>query len=283
MPIKTKEGLMPRPRKFRRVCGLPPIMGLVPVYGTERLDRAVWLTVDEYEAIRLIDNEGLSQEECGLQMQIARSTAQLVYDGARKKLAKALVEGLPLAIGGGPYNLCRQMGPGCGRRGCFGGGGRGAGLGRAALAASPAVGAAVAAAPVVAAPAVASVDKKDKEGAMTVAIPLDLDKRTVCSVFGRTPFFGFFSLGGGEGRIVANPAVDAQGGAGIQAARFVVDNGAGAVVTFRCGENAAAVFAAAGIAIHKASVPDAQGNLALLSEGKLPRLESFHPGFVHRQ
>ena len=91
---------MPRPRKCRKVCCLPNNDGFVPVRGGEELTPIV-LNVDEYESIRLIDREGFSQEQCGEYMRIARTTVQQIYAAARKKLADALVEGLPLRIEGG--------------------------------------------------------------------------------------------------------------------------------------------------------------------------------------
>ena len=63
------------------------------------------MTVDEFETIRLIDHQGLTQEECARQMNVARTTVQGIYDRARKKLADALVEAIPLTISGGKYRL----------------------------------------------------------------------------------------------------------------------------------------------------------------------------------
>ena len=96
---------MPRPRKCRKVCQLPDNDGFIPVRGGEELTPMV-LNVDEYESIRLIDREGFSQEQCGEYMHIARTTVQQIYAAARKKLADALVEGLPLRIEGGDFMLC---------------------------------------------------------------------------------------------------------------------------------------------------------------------------------
>ncbi|MGM9602481.1 MAG: DUF134 domain-containing protein [Faecousia sp.] len=108
---------MPRPRKCRKVCCLPSNDGFIPVRGGEELAPIV-LNVDEYEAIRLIDREGLSQEQCGEYMHIARTTVQQIYSAARKKLADALVEGLPLRIAGGDFVLCNGNSEDYGCRNC---------------------------------------------------------------------------------------------------------------------------------------------------------------------
>ena len=94
---------------------MPHASGFIPVEMDTPL-QGITLTVDEYESIRLIDREGLSQEECGQRMEIARATVQQIYAGARKKLADMLVEGLPLRIEGGDYRLCDGTGftHGCG-------------------------------------------------------------------------------------------------------------------------------------------------------------------------
>ena len=99
---------MPRPRKCRKVCCLPDNDGFVPIRGGEELTPIV-LNVDEYESSSLIDREGFSQEQCGEYMRIARTTVQQIYAAARKKLADALVEGLPLRIEGGFYTLQRKQ------------------------------------------------------------------------------------------------------------------------------------------------------------------------------
>lgn len=94
---------MPRPKKCRKVCCLPKINEFNPVGGSHH---CIVLTVDEYETIRLIDKEDFSQEECAQYMKVARTTVQMVYNSARKKIAIALVEGYSVRIEGGTYILC---------------------------------------------------------------------------------------------------------------------------------------------------------------------------------
>ena len=109
---------MPRPKKCRRVCEFPQTLTFLPEDHKNR-ELAVILTVDEYETIRLIDKEGLSQEQCGDFMQVARTTVQQIYASARKKLADVLVDGLPLRIEGGDYQLCNGGNRACRCGNCY--------------------------------------------------------------------------------------------------------------------------------------------------------------------
>ena len=108
---------MARPRKWRNVCDLPQRNRFGPIGSPVDFEDRIIMTVDEYEAIRLIDTEGLSQEECAAQMKVARTTVQGIYAEARKKLAESLVDGKVLLIEGGEYRLCSERGERCGQ-GC---------------------------------------------------------------------------------------------------------------------------------------------------------------------
>lgn len=106
---------MPRPMKWRKVCSLPDSNRFGPLGSLPDAENHVRMTVDEYETIRLIDLEGLTQEECSKKMNVARTTVQGIYFEARKKLADSLVNGKVLLIEGGEYRLCDGAGDGCGR------------------------------------------------------------------------------------------------------------------------------------------------------------------------
>ena len=112
---RGKDQSMPRPKRCRKVCSMPRVSAFAPI--GEDADYVV-LAVDEYESIRLIDKQGFSQEECAAYMQVARTTAQQIYNSARKKIASALVDGKGLRIEGGDYRLCDGKESFCGCGGC---------------------------------------------------------------------------------------------------------------------------------------------------------------------
>lgn len=105
---------MARPKKNRRVCAEPACRCFAPEGGT---DEAIRLTVDEYEVLRLIDLERLTQEQCAVQMKVARTTVTGIYDTARQKLADMLVNGKKLEITGGDVHICGGTGECCGKCG----------------------------------------------------------------------------------------------------------------------------------------------------------------------
>lgn len=101
---------MARPRKWRRVCSLPEVDKFAPVDVSISANETITITVEEYETIRLMDLEGLNQEQCADTMGVGRSTVQRIYDDARKKIADSLINGKILKIEGGNYKLCSDFG-----------------------------------------------------------------------------------------------------------------------------------------------------------------------------
>lgn len=109
---------MPRPIKYRKICGMPQRCKFGPLDGDDS-NETVIMTLDEYETIRLIDSLGYNQEKCSDQMGVARTTVQAVYNSARKKLAQVLIDGKPLLIQGGNYAVCPNSGKCCRKKGCY--------------------------------------------------------------------------------------------------------------------------------------------------------------------
>ena len=96
---------MPRPFKCRRIHGAPVAdyfkpRGL-PLSALEEVN----LTIDEFEAIRLADLEGLYQERSAEEMNISRQTFGNIIDSAHRKIADALVSGKALRIKGGVVEM----------------------------------------------------------------------------------------------------------------------------------------------------------------------------------
>ena len=72
---------------------------------------AVVVTYAEVEALRLVDLEGLTQEEAADRMGVSRRTFWNDLKSARVKVATALVKGMPIRIEGGEYEVRRGRGP----------------------------------------------------------------------------------------------------------------------------------------------------------------------------
>ncbi len=90
---------MPRPTRSRRIEKIPVYRSFSP--DDVVVSESVRMTIDEYEAVRLLDDEGLTQESCADRMNVSRTTITAIYDSARKKIADALVHGKRLLITGG--------------------------------------------------------------------------------------------------------------------------------------------------------------------------------------
>ena len=78
----------------------------------EQIESAtVRMTLDEYEALRLLDSEGLTQEQCAVRMNVSRPTVTAIYESARRKVAEVLVHGKRLLITGGCCELVPAEAP----------------------------------------------------------------------------------------------------------------------------------------------------------------------------
>lgn len=92
---------MPRPSKPRVIGARPEIASFKPRGIAARKLKAVNLTLDEFEAIRLADYQGLSHEDAAVLMNISRPTFSRLVEKARIKVASFIIEGSELNISGG--------------------------------------------------------------------------------------------------------------------------------------------------------------------------------------
>ena len=118
---------MARPRKRRRVRFRPDVTLFKPEEVKKAYLEESILTVDEFEAVRLKDFEGLDQEKAAKKMNISQPTFHRLITSARKKIADAIVKGKAIKIEGGVYKMVGFGRTGSGRG--TGGGGMGRGRG----------------------------------------------------------------------------------------------------------------------------------------------------------
>jgi predicted DNA-binding protein (UPF0251 family) len=96
---------MGRRQLWRRVSSIPPTTYFKPAGIQLSGLKEVNLLVEEAEAIRLKDLEGLEQAECARKMNISRSTFSRLLDSARQKIADALLNGKAIRIDGGNFEM----------------------------------------------------------------------------------------------------------------------------------------------------------------------------------
>jgi predicted DNA-binding protein (UPF0251 family) len=106
---------MPRPYKCRRIGWEPAASLFKPAGLPGHTLEEVTLSLDELEAARLADLEGLYQEEAALRMEVSRQTFGNIVASARRKLADCVVNGKLLRIQGGPVRLAGVRTFACGR------------------------------------------------------------------------------------------------------------------------------------------------------------------------
>ena len=96
---------MGRRQLWRRVSFIPPVTYFKPAGIRLTNLEEIRLLVEEAEAIRLRDLEGLEQEESADKMNISRTTFSRILDSARQKVADALLNGKAIRIEGGNFEM----------------------------------------------------------------------------------------------------------------------------------------------------------------------------------
>lgn len=99
---------MGRLPNWRRVASIPEITYFKPAGVPQGALQEACLTVDEAEAIRLKDLEGLDQEKCAENMRVSRTTFARILESARQKMADALANGKAIRIEGGNFEMATR-------------------------------------------------------------------------------------------------------------------------------------------------------------------------------
>ena len=99
-----------RPKKYRIVKIDPKISKFSPRGRPGRPDE-VELKMDEFEALRLADYQGLGQTEAAKSMRISQQTFSRILNRARKLVAKGITTGSAIRIQGGQYVISSRIDP----------------------------------------------------------------------------------------------------------------------------------------------------------------------------
>jgi len=96
---------MPRPFCRRMIGRMPGCRLFKPAGEPASMLEEVVLSLDELEALRLADHEGLYHESAAAQMNVSRQTFGRIIESARRKVASALIEAKSLRIEGGTVEM----------------------------------------------------------------------------------------------------------------------------------------------------------------------------------
>jgi len=211
----------------------------------------VTLAVDEYEVIRLVDWEGMTHEQCAVQMQISRTTVTEICQTARRKIADSLVNGKSLVITGGNYQICHDSScPNC-RRVCQ------------RLASSP-----------------ENLYEKKGSGMMRIAVPFD--NGMIYQHFGHTEQFKIYDAENGQ--IVKDQLVSAAGSGHGALAGFLTGLQVDTLICGGIGAGAQTALAEAGIQLFGGVSGDADGAVRSFLDGHLdyqPDVRCSHHDHQH--
>jgi len=104
-----------RPKCPRRVELTPEVIYFKPRGVPLQELEVVCIVMEELEALRLVDLEGLTQEEASLKMGISRRAFWEDLQSARRKVTFALTTGRAIEISGGDYVTVGEENKGCRR------------------------------------------------------------------------------------------------------------------------------------------------------------------------
>jgi len=99
---------MGRPRKCRMIDSPPRFSGFKPGGSKSSETESIFLSIDEFEAIRLADYENMSHDEGSLSMGISRPVFTRLLESAHKKIADVITNGKELIIEGGNVQFRRK-------------------------------------------------------------------------------------------------------------------------------------------------------------------------------
>ena len=96
---------MSRPQKNRKICNPPKMQGFKPFGIAVCETEPIVMQYDEYESIKLVNYDKLSQDDASERMEVSRPTLTRIYNNALIKISQAFVEGKSIIIEGGNFEF----------------------------------------------------------------------------------------------------------------------------------------------------------------------------------